>query len=391
MASDANSAGKINAEGKREVVMVGNHLAALAAVDSGCMFFGGYPITPSTEVMEAISDFLPRVGGTCIQMEDEIAGIAVAIGASMSGTKSMTATSGPGISLKAENLGLAQMAEVPLVVVNVMRGGPSTGLPTRVAQGDVSQVKTPSHGDYKSIALCAGTLAECYTETVRAFNLADRFMQPVFVLLDATLGLMHAKAVLPTVEEVRAGIVPRRTFDGAPEDYRPYGVEQDEGAILNPMFQGYRYHFTGLHHDAKGFPTEEIETCRKLIDRLFRKVDEHQDEIELNEEYMLEDADILIIAYGSAALGVKEAVNRMRAQGIKAGMFRPITLWPSPCKRLNELGKEFENVLSVELNMGQYLEEIQRCMGRLDIQKLTKVNGRPFSPADIIEKVKEVF
>jgi len=378
-------------DGKREVVMAGNHLAAEAAVDCGCTFFGGYPITPSTEVMEHISDLLPAVGGTCIQMEDEIAGIGVAIGASMSGVRSMTGTSGPGISLKAENLGLAQIAEVPLVVVNVMRGGPSTGLPTRVAQGDIAQAKNPSHGDYKSIALCAGTLAECYTETVRAFNLADRFMQPVFVLLDATLGLMHAKAILPTLEEVKAGIVPRKKFEGAPEDYRPYGVEQDEAAVLNPMFQGYRYHFTGLHHDAMGFPTEEIETCRKLIDRLFNKVDAHRDEIELNEEFMVDDADILLIGYGSASLAIKEAVLRLREEGIKAGMFRPITIWPSPEERMNELGKKFKNVLSIELNQGQYLEEIQRCMGRRDIEKLTKTNGRPFSPQDIIDKVKEVF
>ena len=375
----------------REVISSGNDLAAMAAVDAGCRFFGGYPITPSSEVMHTISDLLPKVGGVAIQMEDEIGGICAAIGAGMSGVRTLTATSGPGISLKAENLGLAQMAEVPIVVVNVMRGGPSTGLPTRVSQGDVAQAKNPSHGDYKSITLCAGTLAECYTETVRAFNLADRFMQPVIVLLDETLGHMHAKAIIPTEEEVKKGIVPRKTFDGAPEDYKPYGVAQDEPAILNPMFKGYRYHYTGLHHDADGFPTEEIETCRKLIDRLFRKVDEHRDEIELNEEYMLDDADILLIGYGSASLAIKEAINTLRENGVKAGMFRPITLWPSPEERLEELGKKFDKVLVVELNQGQYYEEIQRCMGRKDIEKLTKTNGRPFSPADIIEKVKEVF
>jgi len=375
----------------REIVSTGNDLAAIAAVDAGCRFFGGYPITPSSEVMHTISDLLPAVGGAAIQMEDEIAGVAAAIGASMSGVRSLTATSGPGISLKAENLGLAQMAEVPLVVVNVMRGGPSTGLPTRVAQGDVAQAKNPSHGDYKSITLCAGNLAECYTEVVRAFNLADRFMQPVFVLLDETIGHMHGKAMIPTKEAVEAGIKPRKTFDGAPEDYKPYGVAQDEPAVLNPMFKGYRYHFTGLHHDELGFPTEEIETCRKLIDRLFRKVDEHRDEIELNEEYMLDDADILLIGYGSASLAIKEAINRLREEGIKAGMFRPITLWPSPEERLYELGQKFDKVLSIELNQGQYLEEIQRAMGRKDIEKLTKTNGRPFSPQDIIDKVKEVF
>jgi 2-oxoglutarate ferredoxin oxidoreductase subunit alpha len=375
----------------REVISSGNDLAALAAVDAGCTFFGGYPITPSSEVMHTISDLLPKRGGVAIQMEDEIAGICAAIGASMSGQRSLTATSGPGISLKAENLGLAQMAEVPLVVVNVMRGGPSTGLPTRVSQGDVAQAKNPSHGDYKSITVCAGNLAECYTETVRAFNLADRFMQPVIVLLDETLGHMHAKAVIPTEEEVKAGIKPRKTFDGPPEEYKPYGVAQDEPAVLNPMFQGYRYHFTGLHHDAMGFPTEEIETCRKLIDRLFRKVDEHRDEIESNEEFMLDDAEILLIGYGSASLAIKEAIIRLREEGIKAGLFRPITLWPSPEERLFELGQKFDKVLSVELNQGQYLEEIQRAMGRKDIQKLTKTNGRPFSPQDIIDKVKEVF
>jgi len=375
----------------REVVSTGNDLAALAAVDAGCKFFGGYPITPSSEVMHTISDLLPKRGGVAIQMEDEIAGICAAIGASMSGVRALTATSGPGVSLKAENLGLAQMAEVPLVLVNVMRGGPSTGLPTRVSQGDVAQAKNPSHGDYKSITVCAGTLAECYTETVRAFNLADRFMQPVIVLLDETLGHMHGKAMIPTEEEVKANIKPRRTFDGPPEEYRPYDVPQDEPAILNPMFKGYRYHFTGLHHDALGFPTEEIETCRKLIDRLFRKVDEHKDEIESNEEFMLDDADILLIGYGSASLAIKEAILRLREEGIKAGLFRPITLWPSPEERLYELGQKFDKVLSVELNQGQYLEEIQRAMGRKDIEKLTKTNGRPFSPQDIIDKVKEVF
>ena len=374
----------------REVISSGNDLAARASIDAGCMFFGGYPLTPSSEVMHTISDLLPKVGGAAIQMEDEIAGVAAAIGAGMMGVRTLTATSGPGISLKAENLGLAQMCEVPLVVINVMRGGPSTGLPTRVSQGDVAQAKNPSHGDYKSITLCAGNLAECYTETVRAFNLADRFMQPVFVLLDETIGHMHAKAEIPTVEAVKAGIVPRKTFDGAPEDYRPYGVAQDEPAVLNPMYQGYRYHYTGLHHDAMGFPTEEIETCRKLIDRLFQKVEKHTDEIESNEEYMIDDAEILIIGYGSASLAIKEAVNSLRADGVKVGMFRPITLWPSPEKRMHELGKKFKTVLSVELNQGQYLEEVQRSMGRLDIHKLTKTNGRPFSPNDIIEKVKEL-
>lgn len=375
----------------REIISTGNDLAAIAAVDAGCRFFGGYPITPSSEVMHTISDLLPEIGGACIQMEDEIAGVAAAIGASMSGVRSLTATSGPGISLKAENLGLAQMAEVPLVVVNVMRGGPSTGLPTRVSQGDVAQAKNPSHGDYKSITLCAGSLAECYTETVRAFNLADRFMQPVFVLLDETLGHMHGKADIPTPEAVKAGIVPRKSFDGPAEAYHPYGVAQDEPAVLNPMFQGYRYHFTGLHHDKNGFPTEEITTCRLLIERLFNKIEAHQDEIDSYEEYMLDDADVMIVAYGSVSLSAKETIRHLRAEGIKAGLFRPITLWPSPVEAIKKHTDRIKNVLCVELNIGQYHSEIQRAAGRLDIDGLFKVNGRPISPYEIVSKVKELY
>jgi 2-oxoglutarate/2-oxoacid ferredoxin oxidoreductase subunit alpha len=378
----------------REIISTGNDLAAIAAVDAGCMFFGGYPITPSSEVMHTISDLLPAVGGTCIQMEDEIAGIAATIGAGMAGVRTMTATSGPGVSLKAENLGLAQMAEVPLVLVNVMRGGPSTGLPTRVSQGDVRQARNPSHGDYRSITLCAGNLAECYTETVRAFNLADRFMQPVFVLLDETIGHMHGKAVIPTVEAVKAGIVPRKTFTGTPEDYRPYSVGSDEPAVLNPMFQGYRYHFTGLHHDGKGFPTEEIETCRKLIQRLEDKVMMHTDELELNEEFMcddLEENDVLIIAYGSVSLAAKEAIRHLRAAGIKAGLFRPITMWPSPAVRIKHFTDKVKNVLCVELNIRQYTEEVERVSSRLDIHGLYKVNGRAISPYEIVNKVKEII
>jgi len=380
----------------REVISTGNDLAAIAAVDAGCRFFAGYPITPSSEVMHTISDLLPKIGGTAIQMEDEIGGVAAAAGAGMAGVRTLTATSGPGISLKAENLGLAQMAEVPLVVVNVMRGGPSTGLPTRVSQGDVRQAKNPSHGDFRSITLCAGSLAECYTETVRAFNLADRFMQPVFVLLDETIGHMHGKAVLPTLENVQAGIVPRKSFDGAPEDYKPYECEADQPAVLNPMFEGYRYHFTGLHHDAKGFPTEEIETCRKLIQRLEDKVMMHTDELEYNEEYMMDDltgeeGEVLIIAYGSVALAAKEAIRHLRADGIKAGLFRPITLWPSPAASIKKHTDVVKNVLCVELNIRQYTEEVERVSGRLDIEGLFKVNGRPISPYEIVNKVKEVF
>ncbi len=372
----------------REIISTGNDLAAIASVDAGCRFFGGYPLTPSSEIMHTISDLLPSVGGAAIQMEDEIAGICCTIGAAMSGKRALTATSGPGISLKAENIGLAFISEVPIVIINVMRGGPSTGLPTRVAQGDVNQAKTPTHGDFKSITLCAGTLSECYTETVRAFNLADRFMTPVFVLFDETIGHMSGKAVIPTEQEVKEAIVPRKVFTGDKKDYKPYACENDQPAVLNPMFEGYRYHFTGLHHDESGHPTEDEQKCDDLIKRLFRKVDNYIDEIELNEEYKIEDADILIIAYGSMSLSVKEAINRLRAEGIKVGMFRPITLWPSPAKRIKELTDKFKKVLVTELNLGQYLEEIERVSSRRDFETLLKANGRPIAPLEIVQKVR---
>ncbi|MGB6328490.1 MAG: 2-oxoglutarate synthase subunit alpha [Halarcobacter sp.] len=372
----------------REIISTGNELAAIAAMDAGCEFFSGYPITPSSEIMHSLSDLLPKNGGAAIQMEDEIAGVCAALGAAMSGKRSLTATSGPGISLKAENIGLGYIAEVPLVIINVMRGGPSTGLPTRVQQGDVLQAKNPTHGDYKSITLCASTLDECYTETVRAFNLADRFMQPVFLLLDETIGHMSGKAILPDLEEIKAGIKLRKVFTGDPKDYKPYEVKQDEAAVLNPMFKGYRYHYTGLHHDANGHPTEDEKKCQDLIERLFNKVDAHTDELESYEEYMLDDADIMIIAYGSVALSVKEAIHRLRDMGIKVGMFRPITLWPSPENKIKELCDKFEKVLVTELNMGQYIQEIQRASGRTDLDTLFKANGRPIAPLELIEKIK---
>ena len=378
----------------REIISTGNQLSALAAIDSGCKFFAGYPITPSSEIMETLSDLLPKNDGVCIQMEDEIAGICSTIGAAMSGVRAMTATSGPGVSLKAEQLGLAQMTEVPIVLVNVMRGGPSTGLPTRVAQGDILQAKNPSHGDYKSITVCAGSLAECYTEVIRAFNLSDRFMQPVIVLTDETIGHMHGKAMIPTKEVVQASNISRKKYDGPKEDYHPYGVKQDEPAVLNPMFEGYRYHFTGLHHDKNGFPTEEINTCKELIERLDAKVEKHKNEIEYNEEFMCDDLetnDVLIIAYGSVSLSVKEAIKHLRKDGIKAGLFRPITIWPSPADRIKYYTDKIKNVLCIELNIRQYTEEIERASGRRDLEGLYKVNGRPISPYEIVNKVKEVF
>lgn len=371
----------------RDIISEGNELVALGAIDAGCKFFGGYPITPSSEVAHSMSVLLPKNDGVFIQMEDEIGGISVAIGASMGGAKSLTASSGPGISLKAEQIGYAFMAEIPLVIVDVMRGGPSTGLPTRVAQGDINQLKAPTHGDYCSITLCPGSLSETYTETIRAFNLAEELMTPVFLVIDETLGHMHGKATLPPLEEITKSLVNRAKFEGDPKNYQPYKVKDDEPAVLNPFFSGYKYHLTGLTHGYSGFPTEDEKLSGELIHRLFNKINSKADKIASFEEYMLDDAEILVISYGSASLSVKEAVNELRKNGVKVGMFRPITIWPSPEKKLKELGKRFDKILTIELNLGQYVNEIERIMKK-DIKFYGKANGRAISPNEVIKAVR---
>lgn len=375
----------------REIILGGNELVAHGAIDVGCKFYGGYPITPSSDVMHEMGVMLPHHGGNFIQMEDEISGISVSLGASMSGVKAMTGSSGPGISLKAEQIGLGYMAEVPLVVVNVMRLGPSTGMPTRVGQGDVNFAKYPTHGDYKSIALIPGTLEETYTETVRAFNLAEEFMQPVFLLLDETIGHMYGKAVIPDLEDIQKSIVTRKKFIGDSKDYKPYGVKIDEAAVLNPFFTGYKYHITGLHHGPIGFPTEDPKDGQFLIDRLFNKIEANIDRITSNEELDLEDAEIVIIAYGSTTLAIKEALFEIKKSKInlKVGLFRPRTIWPSPAKRIKEIGKKYEKILIVELNKGQYREEIERIVGR-ELEFFGRANGRTIDPNEIIAKLESM-
>ncbi|WP_104697620.1 MULTISPECIES: 2-oxoglutarate synthase subunit alpha [unclassified Helicobacter] len=368
----------------QEIIADGNELVARAAVDAGCRFYSGYPITPSSEIMHELSVMLPKYGGKFIQMEDEIGGIAAAIGASMSGVKSMTGSSGPGLSLKAEQIGYSFMAEIPLVIANVMRSGPSTGMPTRVAQGDINFIKNPTHGDFKSIALAPGTLQEAYTETIRAFNLAERFMTPVFLLLDETIGHMYGKATIPSLDEIK--IINRKVFDGDPKQYKPYEVGFNEPAILNPFFKGYRYHITGLHHGPIGFPTEDAQISQGLIDRLFNKIESNVEEITQVEKVGVDDAEIVIIAYGSTSLAIKDALNKIDK---KVGLFRPLTLWPSPKKEIEELGRKTKKILVVELNKGQYVEEVQSILGR-KVDFLGKADGRSISPDEILAKVKEM-
>ncbi|MBE3609246.1 MULTISPECIES: 2-oxoglutarate synthase subunit alpha [Campylobacter] len=372
----------------REIVSTGNSLVAMAAIECGCNFFGGYPITPSSEIAHELSLLLPQNGGTFIQMEDEIAGISVALGAAMSGAKAMTASSGPGISLKAEQIGLGFIAEIPIVIVNVMRGGPSTGLPTRVAQGDVLQAKNPTHGDVNMIVLAPSSLAECYTQTIHAFNLAARFMTPVMLLLDETVAHMQARVSLPEIYELE--IYKRDEFKGDPSSYKPYAAKFDAPATLNPFFKGYRYHITGLHHGETGFPTEDGNIVEYNINRLFNKINLHTDKIEQSEEFMLDDAQICIIAYGSVALAAKQAILNLRQKGLKVGLFKPISLFPMPKNALKEIADKFDKILVCELNLGQYSGEIEKVIKK-ETQKLLKANGRPLTPSEIEAKIGECY
>lgn len=374
----------------REIVSDGNELVALAAIDVGCKFYGGYPITPSSDIMHELSVKLPENDGFFIQMEDEISGISVSLGASMSGVKSMTGSSGPGISLKVEQIGYGFMAEIPLVIANVMRSGPSTGMPTRVAQGDINFVKNPTHGDFKSIAVAPGNLFEAYMQTIFAFNMAEKLMTPVFLLLDETVGHMYGKTYIPDLADIQKQIVNRKIFSADPKEYRPYGVAQDEPAVLNPFFRGYKYHVTGLHHGPIGFPTEDAKVAQALIDRLFRKIDRRIDELTQIETDFSDDDEVIVICYGSVGLAVKEALQTLRSEGLKVGMFRPITLWPSPQKQLQDLGKKFKKIMMIELNLGQYLEEIERVMER-KVHFLGRADGRSIPPTELVEKIKEFY
>ncbi|MCK9351540.1 MAG: 2-oxoacid:acceptor oxidoreductase subunit alpha [Candidatus Paceibacterota bacterium] len=373
----------------RKLKANGNELIALAAEDAGCTFFAGYPITPSSEVMSILSKRFPLIERKFIQMEDEIGSICAAIGASLTGKRSMTNTSGPGMSLKAEQIGQAHMAEIPLVIVNVMRGGPATGLPTRTSQGDVLQSRAPTHGDVKTIVLAPSTTSECYTETVRAFNLAERFMQPVILLSDETLAHTSRDVLIPDLSEIQKTLVTRRV--NYLSDYQPCDVKDDEPAILNPFFTGKPYHITGLFHDKTDFPTEKPDLCQQLIDRQFRKVDNHLRDIEKVEKYRYDDADYLIVCYGSVYLSARDAADTLRKEGLHVGIFCPKTLWPSPVKRLEDASKKFDasNILVVEMNKGQYLREVERAMGKR-LPFLSKVNGRLFEPPEIMNKIREM-
>ncbi|MCG8538733.1 MAG: 2-oxoacid:acceptor oxidoreductase subunit alpha [Clostridia bacterium] len=372
-------------------LMQGNEACVEGAIAAGMKFYGGYPITPSTEIAEFSAIKLPLVGGKFIQMEDEIAGIAAAIGGSLAGLKSMTATSGPGFSLKQENLGYAAIAEIPLVIVNVQRGGPSTGLPTAPAQADVMQAKWGTHGDHPTIALSPSSVKETFDLTVRAFNLAEKYRTPVIILTDEIVGHMREKIEIPDASELE--IIDRKRPGNNEENYMPYRVR--EGELVPPMAaygDGYRFHVTGLMHDETGFPSNSSENAEKLLDRLMEKIDNNLDDIIEYEEYMVEDAEIVVISYGSTARSAKSAIKQLRSQGIKVGLFRPITVWPFPEERVYELSQKVKSIVVAEMNLGQIVLEVERIVkGNCEIALVGKANGEVITPEEIVNKLKEVL
>jgi len=368
----------------------GNTAVAMGAMAAGCRFFGGYPITPSSEIAEIMAAELPKVGGKFIQMEDEIASIASVIGASIAGLKAMTATSGPGFSLKQENIGFAYMTEVPIVVINVMRGGPSTGLPTKVSQQDVMQARWGTHGDHETVALAPASVQECYELTIEAFNLSERFRQPVILLSDEVVGHMREKIVIP--EKGSYNIVDRKRPKEDPEKFVPYKPDpEDDIPPMASFGDGYRWHVTGLTHNQWGFPTNDPDIAEEKILRLMRKVRRFKGEIVKYDTYEVEDAEILVVAYGSVSRTALSAVREARSRGMRVGFFRPITLWPFPDDELSGLLGGVKSVLVPELNCGQMILEVERVVGgKAKVFGKGLVNGELFRPSEIFDFIKEV-
>ena len=368
--------------------MQGNQACVEGAIAAGCRFFAGYPITPSTEIAEGAAARLPQVGGRFIQMEDEIASCAAAIGGSVAGVKSMTATSGPGFSLKQENLGYACLTEIPFVLVDVQRAGPSTGLPTSPSQGDVMQAKWGTHGDHPVIAISPSTVDECYRLCVRAFNLSEKYRTPVIFLMDEIVGHLRENITVP--EEGELEIVNRQIPADPAHADAPYSCKNSSVPVMAPFGLGQRYNITGLIHGDDGFPTNSTDIADRQVHRLLAKIDDNLDDILDWEEQNLEDAEICIVCYGGTARSVYSAVEELRRQGIKVGLFRPKTVWPFPAKRMEEISRKVKRVVMVEHNHGQLLLEVERVIkNHCQLRFLGKVNGTVITPDEVMEAVKE--
>jgi len=376
---------------KKVAFIQGNEGAAHGALYAGCTFFAGYPITPSTEVAEVMSIELPKIGGKFIQMEDEIAALAAVLGASLAGKKAMDSTSGPGLSLKQELIGYGCIAEIPCVIFNVMRGGPSTGMPTGPSQSDVMCARWGTHGDHATICLMPASVQECYDMTVEAFNLAEKYRMPVFVMPDEIIAHMRERIEFREPGEIE--VVDRAAPTVSPADYKPYDTSFGDVPPLAAFGSGYKYHVTGLNKMQDGFPTTKADVVQAEEERQVRKVDANVDDIVTFEEYLLDDADVLVVAYGSTSRSARYAVNVAREQGIKAGMFRIKTFWPFPDKQIKALAGngKVKGIVIPEMNLGMCSLELERCaQGRVPVLGIFRVDGEPINPDQILAKIKEV-
>jgi 2-oxoglutarate ferredoxin oxidoreductase subunit alpha len=379
-----------------EHFLLGDYAAAEGAILAGCRFFAGYPITPATETAERMSTRLPQVDGIYIQMEDELASMNAVLGASWAGVKAMTATSGPGFSLMMENLGLGIMLETPCVLVNVQRGGPSTGLPTLVGQQDMMQARWGSHGDYEIIALSPSSPQELFDLTIRAFNLSEKFRTPVLVMTDAEVGHMTERVVIPPPEEVEIINRPMvRKGDIEPSHFRIYrdaDSGRDQG-VVSPMTiagEGYRFHVTGLTHDERGYPAMNAETSDWNIRRLINKIRAHRDEIIQIEEASTEDAEIVVVSYGISARTSLWPIEQARKEGIRVGYLRLITVWPFAEERIRELARTVRAFVVPEINMGQMVREVERCAGgRARVYGVHRLGGDILEPRQVLNAIRE--
>ena len=374
----------------KAVLMQGNEAAVEGAIAAGMRVFAGYPITPSTEIAEQSSLRLPQVGGHFIQMEDEISSIAAVLGASAAGVKAMTATSGPGFSLMQENLGYGAMAEIPCVIVDVQRAGPSTGLPTSPAQADYMQARWGTHGDHPVIALSPSSVLETYTLIIRAFNLSEKYRTPVIFLMDEIVGHMREGVELPNPNNLIINQRKPSFHDGA--NKQCYFVPEGKYVpAMKPFGRGERYNITGLAHDESGFPTNNTQIAGKLVSRLLAKVEDNVDDIVRVEEYAMDDAETAVVCFGGTTRAVMSAVLEARAAGRKVGMFRPITVWPFPEKQLKARLPQLRNILMAEHNHGQMLLEVQRIVNDgTPVSFLGKVDGTVITPAEILAKLQEM-
>ncbi|MBA7660947.1 2-oxoglutarate oxidoreductase subunit KorA [subsurface metagenome] len=375
---------------QKQVLLQGNEACVKGALVAGCRFYAGYPITPATEIMEIMARELPQAGGVFIQMEDEIASLGAVIGASLAGVKSMTATSGPGFSLMQEHIGFAYMAEVPCVIVDVMRAGPSTGLPTSPSQGDVMQARWGTHGDHPTIALAPSSVYDCFELTIQAFNLSERYRTPVIVLMDEAVAHMREGVVLPAKSEIAIEESPRPTVP--PEWYIPYGDPGTGVPPMSPFGEGYRYHVTGLYHDVRGYPTTRKDEVDPLIRRLFSKISKDFDRLQWFDSFDTEDALVTVIAYGCVAQAALRAVRDAREKGLKVGLINLKILWPFMRRTVVKILEHSEKVLVPELNVGQISREVKRVsQGRCEVVTLNKVDGTLITPPEILEKLEEVY